>query len=170
MDVAVLGPIEVDGQSKGARAARAEVDCRRFERLSVGRGGLERGCPGLAAYLVQEALDLWRGRPLADLEELETGRVEAARLEGLRIDAEGLRVGAQTRGRHARDVRERPAPCGAGAVAGAALGVARRGAAPDWAAGGRSAGCAQADARKGGTSEKLIRDQVPAGHWGQVDS
>ena len=53
------------------------------------------GDPARASYLVQEALDLWRGRALADLEEWEPGRVEAARLEGLRMDAEELRVEAE---------------------------------------------------------------------------
>ena len=55
---------------------------------------------------MQEALELWRGRALADLEEWEPGRVEAARLEGLRMDAEELRVEAEIRAGHARDVLE----------------------------------------------------------------
>ena len=63
--------------------------------------------PERTSYLIQEALDLWRGRALADLEEWGPGRVEAARLDGMRMDAEELRVEAETRAGRARDVLER---------------------------------------------------------------
>ena len=85
-----------------------ELDHRQFERLlERGLEALSGGDPARASYLVQEALDLWRGRTLADLEEWEPGRVEAARLEGLRMDAEELRVEAETRAGHAPAVLER---------------------------------------------------------------
>ena len=71
--------------------------------------------PQRAAYLVRESLDLWRGRALSDLEEWDPGRVEAARLEGLRQDAEELLVEAETRAGRARDVVERARALVAGA-------------------------------------------------------
>ncbi len=55
---------------------------------------------------MREALDLWRGRALADLEEWEPGRVAAARLEGLRMDAEELLVAAELGAGHAQAVLE----------------------------------------------------------------
>ena len=53
-----------------------------------------------------EALSLWRGRPLPDLEDWEPGRVEAARLAGLRLDAEELRVEAEIAAGRSRAVAE----------------------------------------------------------------
>ena len=102
-----LGAAAIDSGGAGYRLTltETELDCRRFERLFEGaRDALSGGDPERASYLVQEALDLWRGQALADLEEWEPGRVEAARLEGLRMDAEELRVEAETRAGHARDV------------------------------------------------------------------
>ena len=49
-----------------------------------------------SSFVVKEALDLWRGRALEDLDEWEPGRVEALRLEGLRMDAEELWIEAET--------------------------------------------------------------------------
>ena len=46
---------------------------------------------------MEKALGLWRGPALAELEEWEPGRVEAARLEGLRMEAEELRIEAKVR-------------------------------------------------------------------------
>ena len=79
-----------------------EVDAQRFVRL-VGRGQelLALGEPERAAHVVGEALALWRGPALADLEDWAPGRLEAERLEELRRDAEELRVDAALRaGRH----------------------------------------------------------------------
>ena len=42
-----------------------------------------------------EALSLWRGRALPDLENWEPGRAESVRLAGLHEDAEELRVEAE---------------------------------------------------------------------------
>ena len=84
-----------------------ELDHRLFERLlERGREALAGDDPARASFLVEEGLGLWRGRALADLEEWEPGRVEAARLEGLRMDAEELRVEAQVRAGHAPAVLE----------------------------------------------------------------
>ena len=79
-----------------------DVDARRFERL-VGRGRelLALGEPDRAAYLLGEALELWRGTPFQDLELSDLAGIEAERLEELRREAEELRVEASLRtGRH----------------------------------------------------------------------
>ncbi len=105
-----LGAAAIESGTAGYRLAvnEAEVDNRRFERLFERATAILRdGDPQRASYLVHEALELWRGRALVDLEEWEPGRVEAARLEGLRMDAEELFVEAETRAGHARDVLER---------------------------------------------------------------
>ena len=67
----------------------------------AGRELLTLGEPERAAYLIGEALALWRGRALVDLEGWGPGRTEAARLEELRLDAEELGIDAAMRaGRH----------------------------------------------------------------------
>ena len=55
---------------------------------------------------MEEALGLWRGPALAELEEWQPARVEAARLEGLRMDAEELRIEAKVRTGQAAAVLE----------------------------------------------------------------
>ncbi len=105
-----LGAAAIESGAAGYRLAlnEAEVDSRRFERLfGRARDALTGGDPERTSYLVREALDLWRGRALSDVEDWEPGRVEAARLEGLRQDAEELLVEAETRAGRARDVVER---------------------------------------------------------------
>ncbi len=104
-----LGAAAIESGSSGYRLTLSdeELDHRLFERLlERGREALSGGDPERSSYLVQEALDLWRGRVLVDLEEWEPGRVEAERLEGLRMDAEELRVEAETRAGHAQAVLE----------------------------------------------------------------
>ena len=106
----VLGAAAIESGPAGYRLTltEEELDHRLFERLlERGRDALAGGDPERSSYLVAEALDLWRGRALADLEEWEPGRVEATRLEGLRMDAEELRVEAETRSGHAPAVLER---------------------------------------------------------------
>ena len=79
-----------------------EVDSLRFERL-VGRGRelLALGEPERAAYLLGEALDLWRGTAFEDLELADLASIESERLKELRREAEELRVEASLRtGRH----------------------------------------------------------------------
>lgn len=105
-----LGAAAIESGAAGYRLTvnETEVDSRRFERLfEHAQEALAGDDPDRTSYLVQEALDLWRGRALADLEEWGPGRVEAARLEGLRMDAEELRVEADTRAGRSRDVLER---------------------------------------------------------------
>ena len=62
------------------------------------------GEPERASYVIGESLALWHGRALVDLEGWEPGRVEAGRLEELRLEAEEAGLDASLRaGRH-RDV------------------------------------------------------------------
>ena len=79
-----------------------DVDSRRFERLLArGRELLSLGEPERAAYLLGEALSLWRGSPFQDVELSHLAAIEAERLEELRREAEELRVEASLRtGRH----------------------------------------------------------------------
>lgn len=105
-----LGAAAIESGSFGYRLALNddELDLRLFERaLERARDALAGGDSARASYLVQEALDLWRGRALEDLDEWEPGRVEAQRLEGLRMDAEELWVEAETGAGHASSVLER---------------------------------------------------------------
>ena len=104
----LLGAAAIDSGSSGYRLTLTdeEVDHRRFERLVDGARDAMDGDPARASYLVREALDLWRGTALADLEEWEPGRVAASRLEGLRMDAEELLVSAELGAGHAQAVLE----------------------------------------------------------------
>jgi WD40 repeat protein/DNA-binding SARP family transcriptional activator/energy-coupling factor transporter ATP-binding protein EcfA2 len=100
----LLGAATIETVDHGYRLtlSASEVDAHEFERL-VGRARelMELGAPERAAYLLGEALGLWRGSALPDLEEWEPGRSEADRLDELRRDAEELRVDALVRsGRH----------------------------------------------------------------------
>ena len=100
----LLGAHAIETVEHGYRLALppSEVDVHEFERL-MGRSRelLELGEPERAGYGAAEALRLWRGTPLADLEEWEPGRTEADRLEELHRDAEELQVDAALRsGRH----------------------------------------------------------------------
>jgi DNA-binding SARP family transcriptional activator len=82
-----------------------EVDACRFERLVArAREQMALGEPDRAAYVVDEALRLWRGQALVDLDRWEPGRVEATRLEQLRLDAEELRLDAMTQAGRSRAV------------------------------------------------------------------
>ena len=105
----LLGAAAIDSGPWGYRLnlTGEEVDYQRFERLlDVARDALGDD-PERASHLVREALHLWRGRALADLEEWEPGRVEAARLEELRMDAEELLVTAEMGAGRAQATLER---------------------------------------------------------------
>jgi DNA-binding SARP family transcriptional activator/WD40 repeat protein len=105
-----LGTAAIESGPSGYRLTLHddELDHRVFERLvERGREALAGDDPERASYLLQEALELWRGRALPDLEEWEPGRVETARLHGLRQDAEELRVEAEIRAGRAPAVLER---------------------------------------------------------------
>jgi DNA-binding SARP family transcriptional activator len=79
-----------------------QVDALRFERLlAEGRKALEGDQPGHAAELLSTALDLWRGRPLADVALVDAAQDAIARLEGLRLSATTMRIEADLLlGRH----------------------------------------------------------------------
>jgi WD40 repeat protein/DNA-binding SARP family transcriptional activator len=101
-----------DGEAQPRLIARApgyllrvepgELDLERFEGLSrEGRAALERGDAARAAELLRKAEELWRGRPLADLEFEPFARFEVQRLEELRQLALEDRVDAELAlGRH----------------------------------------------------------------------
>ena len=106
----MLGPAAIESGPSGYRLTLSEdeLDHRLFERLlERGREALSAGDPARASYLAQEALDLWRGPALGDLEEWEPGRVEAGRLEGLRMEAEEVWVEAEIAAGHSQVVLER---------------------------------------------------------------
>jgi WD40 repeat protein/DNA-binding SARP family transcriptional activator len=106
----VLGAAAIVSAAHGYRLALAneELDHKVFERLLVrAREALAGGDPTRASYLAQEALQLWRGPALPDLEDWEQGRVETTRLEGVRMDAEELLVEAETAAGRAREVVDR---------------------------------------------------------------
>ena len=63
-----------------------QVDLFRFERLAAeARRDLAGGKPDRASAALREALDLWRGAPLADLADEPFAEAEIARLEELRL-------------------------------------------------------------------------------------
>ncbi|WP_377642440.1 BTAD domain-containing putative transcriptional regulator [Oryzobacter terrae] len=105
----LLGTTAIERGPAGYRLTLGdqELDHRLFERLvERGREALAGDDPARASFLVGEGLGLWRGTALADVDEWAPGRVEAARLEGLRMDAEELRVEAEVRVGHAPAVLE----------------------------------------------------------------
>ncbi|MEU8250407.1 BTAD domain-containing putative transcriptional regulator [Nonomuraea sp. NPDC048916] len=102
-----LGRDRVEFHPTGYRLAAdpEDVDARRFERLAgEGRKALAAGDAHHAATLLREALELWRGHPLADAPRAEAA---AARLAELRLAAAEDRVQADLElGRHRELVAE----------------------------------------------------------------
>jgi WD40 repeat protein/DNA-binding SARP family transcriptional activator len=111
-----LGVDAIETVATGYRLAVAadDIDARRFDRLvRRGREQLALGDADRALFVIDEALGLWRGRPLADVEGWEPGRTEAGRLEESRLDAEELRLEAALRaGRHREILAEAHARVG----------------------------------------------------------
>lgn len=102
-----LGPSAIATQASGYALALPadDIDARRFERM-VGRGRelLSLSEPERAWYCLSEALALWRGPALPEIQHWDPGRIEASRLSELRADAEEVHLDAALRaGRH-RDV------------------------------------------------------------------
>jgi DNA-binding SARP family transcriptional activator len=84
------------------------VDAEHAERLSAqGSSRLAAGDPGAAAPLLHEALDLWRGPPLADFTYEPFAQAEIARLEELRLSTLEERLEADLAlGRHGSAIGE----------------------------------------------------------------
>ena len=104
LDGAANGSVLVTGP--GAYRLRVEagqLDTRRFEQLvEQGRAALAANQPDQASASLRAALELWRGPALADLVNGRGPRVEAARLEELRLVAIEDRVDTDLAlGRHA---------------------------------------------------------------------
>lgn len=101
-----LGRDVIETTSYGGYVLRVsddQVDSHRFERmLARAREHLVDHDPDRASFVLDEALSLWRGRALSDLDEWEPGRTEAERLDGLRMDAQELRVEAEIAAGRAR--------------------------------------------------------------------
>jgi peptide/nickel transport system substrate-binding protein len=78
------------------RVEPGELDLEVFERALVeARQRMAEREPERAAEILREGLDLWRGRPLADLEFEPFVRIEIDRLEELRLAALEERIDAE---------------------------------------------------------------------------
>ncbi len=100
----ILGSRAIETLPLGYRLAVPldEIDAQRFER-AVGRARelLAADEAERAAVVLADALTVWRGRPLAELDGWDPARIEAARLIELRHAAEELYVEAALRsGQH----------------------------------------------------------------------
>ncbi|MFV1971268.1 MAG: BTAD domain-containing putative transcriptional regulator, partial [Acidimicrobiia bacterium] len=101
-------PIETVADGYVLRADTEEIDAHRFESLLVeARAHRDRSNHPVTVNLLGEALGLWRGRALHGLEDHEFARVEAIRLEELRLEALESRIDSELEmGRHDRLVAE----------------------------------------------------------------
>jgi DNA-binding SARP family transcriptional activator len=90
------------------RVSPGELDALRFDRLVLdGQTALATGHAGLAARRLAEALSLWRGPPLAEVDAAPSAQAEVARLEERRIAAlEGRAEALLACGRHAELVAD----------------------------------------------------------------
>jgi WD40 repeat protein/DNA-binding SARP family transcriptional activator len=81
------------------------IDAKRFERLvRRGRELAAVGEPERASNVLEEALALWRGPALAELDNWDPGRIEGHRLGELRLGAEEEQLDAALRAGLHRDV------------------------------------------------------------------
>ena len=95
-----LGDDALERRGRGYRLDVSEVDVRRFERLASERR-------------LADALELWRGSALADVAHLPALRIEADRLEELRLRAVEERIDDEIgAGRYAAAVAELKGPRG----------------------------------------------------------
>jgi DNA-binding SARP family transcriptional activator len=90
------------------RLDKEQLDAELFERaIKEGRQLLENDQPAAAAALISEALDMWTGPALADVQCGDMLRANAIRLEERRINAHELKIEAEIRlGRHRELVAE----------------------------------------------------------------
>jgi WD40 repeat protein/DNA-binding SARP family transcriptional activator len=107
---AALGEPRLVARAPGylLRIEPGELDFEQFERLlAAGREAAGASDPRKAAELLQAAERLWAGKPFADLELEPYARVEAERLEELRLAAVEERIDAELAlGRHLALVAE----------------------------------------------------------------
>ena len=89
--------------------AHDQIDAQRFERATERARALLNGSDDAdrAAFVLGEALSLWRGQALGDVEEWGPGRIEAGRLDELHREAEELYVEASLRSGHSEKVLAR---------------------------------------------------------------
>jgi DNA-binding SARP family transcriptional activator len=102
------GLVESRAGGYGLVLDRSAVDAHRFADLAAtGAGLVSAGRAAEAVAVLDEALGLWRGDPLADLAGYGFARLEAARLGELRAGVvEELAAVELARGRHDRVVAE----------------------------------------------------------------
>lgn len=96
--------IDQTGPGYVLKIASDQIDLLRFERLvREGRAALGRGEVALGSSLLREALDLWRGPPLADFTYEPFASAHIERLEQERLATLGTRIDADLKlGRHAQ--------------------------------------------------------------------
>jgi len=107
----LLGPGSIETLPSGYRltVAHDQIDAQRFERATERARALLNGSGDAdrAAFVIGEALSLWRGPALGDVEDWGPGRIEAGRLEELHREAEELYVEATLRTGHSEKVLAR---------------------------------------------------------------
>jgi DNA-binding SARP family transcriptional activator len=97
-----MSVIETRSPGYVIRLSPEQLDLRVFERLaSDASEALSAGDPRHASHVLRQALDLWRGAPLADLTYESFARAPIERLEEIRLAALGQRIDADLAlGRH----------------------------------------------------------------------
>ena len=107
----LLGPGSIETLPSGYRLTLAhdQIDAQRFERATERGRALLNGSDDAdrAAFVIGEALSLWRGPALGDVEDWAPGRIEAGRLDELHREAEELYVEASLRSGHSEKVLAR---------------------------------------------------------------
>jgi WD40 repeat protein/DNA-binding SARP family transcriptional activator/energy-coupling factor transporter ATP-binding protein EcfA2 len=99
------GAVETHSHGYSLVVPTDDIDASKFERRVLrAREMLTLDEPDRAIHLLDEALGLWRGRPLVELEDWAPGHIEAERLEELRRDAEELWVSAAVQAGRWREV------------------------------------------------------------------
>ena len=131
----VLGPGSIETLPSGYRLSLAhdQIDAQRFERATERARALLNGSGDAdrAAFVIADALSLWRGQALGDVEDWAPARIEAGRLDELHREAEELYVEATLRTGHSEKVLGScPDIDARAAAARTALGAARSGAVP----------------------------------------
>jgi DNA-binding SARP family transcriptional activator/DNA-binding beta-propeller fold protein YncE len=105
-----LGPDRIVTRTPGylLRADPKSIDLGRFEALvQSGREALAAGDPSTASQELAEALELWRGEPLADLDAAPVAQTERLRFDEIRLGAIEDRVEADLDlGRHEAQIAE----------------------------------------------------------------